>query len=214
MRLRHCCPSLGIVLRFVPVGVISASPASADCTSAGARPMCAGDRARRWSERPVGRAGLPLLLLRPLVLRRRLGHGRHLGSRKARYRRSRAPRRRWYRSTSSSFAAISRTDSIKESPMFVRSVIGAGMIVARSSLLPPHRGRHPPTHAADLAGVMSGVNAGTSSYLFTHPDVNAFFTGLKGKTRDEMRTEIEAYAQANPQVKDATGCQAARRQLP
>jgi heme-binding protein len=32
--------------------------------------------------------------------------------------------------------------------------------------------------------------------------VNAFFTGLKGKTRDEMRTEIEAYAQANPQVKD------------
>jgi hemophore-related protein len=56
--------------------------------------------------------------------------------------------------------------------------------------------------AADLAGVMSGVNAGTSSYLFSHPDVNNFFTGLKGKTRDEMQTEIEAYAQANPQVRD------------
>jgi hemophore-related protein len=54
--------------------------------------------------------------------------------------------------------------------------------------------------AADLAGVMSGVNAGMSTYLLTHPDVNAFFTGLKGKSR--MRTEIAAYADANPQVRD------------
>src|SRR3954451_22530570 len=60
----------------------------------------------------------------------------------------------------------------------------------------------PNCSAADLAGVMSGVSAGTSSYLFTHPDVNAFFTGLKGKSRDEMRTDIEAYMAANPQVRD------------
>jgi hypothetical protein len=33
--------SLGIVLTFVPVGVISASPASADCTNAGAATVCA-----------------------------------------------------------------------------------------------------------------------------------------------------------------------------
>src|SRR5689334_25140481 len=56
--------------------------------------------------------------------------------------------------------------------------------------------------AADLAGVMSGVNAATQAYLFSHPDVNAFFTGLKGKTRDEMDTEIATYADANPQVRD------------
>jgi len=56
--------------------------------------------------------------------------------------------------------------------------------------------------AADLAGVMSGVSAGTSSYLFTHPDVNNFFTGLKGKSRDEMRSDVEAYMEANPQVRD------------
>ncbi len=31
---------------------------------------------------------------------------------------------------------------------------------------------------------MSGVWAGTSVYLFTHPDVNAFFTGLKGQPGD------------------------------
>lgn len=32
---------LGLVLTFAPVGVISASPASADCTSAGAATVCA-----------------------------------------------------------------------------------------------------------------------------------------------------------------------------
>ncbi len=88
--------------------------------------------------------------------------------------------------------------------MFFRSLIGAGMIAgamlvgtaATAAADPPN------CTAADLAGVMSGVNAGTSSYLFTHPDVNAFFTGLKGKPRDEMQTEIQAYVDANPQVRD------------
>ncbi len=56
--------------------------------------------------------------------------------------------------------------------------------------------------AADLANVMSGVNAGMADYLFTHPDVNNFFTGLKGKTEEEMRTELTAYGDANPQVRD------------
>jgi len=56
--------------------------------------------------------------------------------------------------------------------------------------------------AADLAGVNAGVSAGTSSYLFTHPEVNAFFTGLKGKPRDQMTADIDAYFEANPQVRD------------
>ena len=38
--------------------------------------------------------------------------------------------------------------------------------------------------AADLASVASGVSAATSAYLFTHPDVNDFFTGLEGEPRD------------------------------
>ncbi|HZQ34105.1 MAG TPA: heme-binding protein [Mycobacterium sp.] len=88
--------------------------------------------------------------------------------------------------------------------MFSHNLIGAGLVAgailigtsATASADPPN------CTAADLAGVMSGVSAGTSSYLFTHPDVNAFFTGLKGKSRDEMRTEIDAYFQANPQVSD------------
>jgi heme-binding protein len=87
--------------------------------------------------------------------------------------------------------------------MFVRSLVGAGMIAgAMLAGTSTTAAADPPNcTAADLAGVMSGVNAATSSYLFTHPDVNNFFTGLKGKTRDEMRTDIEAYGQANPQVR-------------
>ena len=88
--------------------------------------------------------------------------------------------------------------------MFFRSVIGAGMIAgsmlvgsAATAAADP-----PGCTAADLADVMSGVNAATSSYLFGHPDVNAFFTGLKGKSRDEMDTAVAAYADANPQVRD------------
>ena len=69
--------------------------------------------------------------------------------------------------------------------------------------------------AADLAGVMSGVNAGTSSYLFTHPDVNNFFTGLKGKPRDEMRTEIAGVLRRQPTgARRAEGGQAASSRLP
>jgi hypothetical protein len=41
MRLRQRCLSLSLVLAFVPVGVISASPASADCTNAGYATVCA-----------------------------------------------------------------------------------------------------------------------------------------------------------------------------
>ncbi|EID10510.1 hypothetical protein MPHL43072_10395 [Mycolicibacterium phlei DSM 43072] len=55
--------------------------------------------------------------------------------------------------------------------------------------------------AADLAGVASGVSAATSAYLFTHPDVNAFFTGLEGKHREDVRVEVQEYLNNNPQVK-------------
>jgi hemophore-related protein len=96
------------------------------------------------------------------------------------------------------------TNDNKEPPMFFRSLIGAG-VIAGSMLVgtAATAAADPPgCTAADLANVMSGVNAGMASYLFTHPDVNNFFTGLKGKTREEMRAEITGYADANPQVRD------------
>jgi heme-binding protein len=88
--------------------------------------------------------------------------------------------------------------------MFFRSLIGAGVIAGATLIGTAATAAADPPNctAADLANVMSGVNAGMSAYLFTHPDVNGFFTGLKGKTRDEMRTELTAYMDANPQVRD------------
>lgn len=78
-------------------------------------------------------------------------------------------------------------------------VVGALFAAAPSALADP-----PPPNctAADLAGVAAGVSAATSAYLFTHPDVNDFFTGLEGSPRDTIRTQVKEYLDANPTVKD------------
>jgi hemophore-related protein len=55
--------------------------------------------------------------------------------------------------------------------------------------------------AADLANVSSGVSAATSTYLFSRPDVNAFFTGLKGQPKSAVTDDVQNYLNANPQVK-------------
>jgi len=57
--------------------------------------------------------------------------------------------------------------------MFFRILLGAGVIVGATLVgtATPAAADPPNCTAADLAGVMSGVSAGTSSYLFTHPDV-------------------------------------------
>ncbi|MEZ0054422.1 hypothetical protein ABIA30_005463 [Mycobacterium sp. MAA66] len=41
MRPKQSCLCLGLVLTFVPSGLIVAAPASADCTGAGAATVCA-----------------------------------------------------------------------------------------------------------------------------------------------------------------------------
>ena len=63
--------------------------------------------------------------------------------------------------------------------------------------LPP---RPPDCTAADVAGVSAGVAAAASAYLYTHPDVNGFFTDLQGQPRDAMRDDVQNYVNANPQV--------------
>ena len=35
-----------------------------------------------------------------------------------------------------------------------------------------------------------------------HPDVNNFFTSLKGQPRDQIRDQVQTYLDANPQVRD------------
>jgi hemophore-related protein len=77
---------------------------------------------------------------------------------------------------------------------------GAAGVAAADPPPPPAPPAQPNCTAADLAGVASGVAAATSGYLFTHPDVNAFFTGLQGEPRDQARGDVQNYMKANPQV--------------
>lgn len=76
------------------------------------------------------------------------------------------------------------------------AVAGALLATAPSAVADP-----PNCTAADMAGVAAGVSAATSAYLFTHPEVNAFVTGLKGQPRDQVPSQVQQYLDANPQTK-------------
>jgi hemophore-related protein len=83
----------------------------------------------------------------------------------------------------------------------VAGAIGTGALagVMLFGALPTAMAEEPPNcTAADLAFTAAGVSKATSDYLFGHPDVNYFFTSLEGKTRDEVRTEVDKYMSANP----------------
>ena len=67
------------------------------------------------------------------------------------------------------------------------AVAGAMLFGALPSALADPPPPPPNCTAADLAGVSAGVSASTSAYLFTHPDVNAFFTGLKGSRKSAIK---------------------------
>jgi heme-binding protein len=80
-------------------------------------------------------------------------------------------------------------------------LFGAGSAMADPPDPVPSPAPAPPNcTAADLAGVSAGVAAATSAYLFAHPDVNDYFTSLKGQPRSEIRDNIQNYMNANPQV--------------
>jgi heme-binding protein len=91
----------------------------------------------------------------------------------------------------------------------VAGAVGTGALAGAMlfGALPSAMADEPPNcTAADLAGVSAGVSAATSAYLFTHPDVNWFFTSLEGQPRDAIRDDVQTYLDANPQVKtDLTG---------
>jgi heme-binding protein len=54
--------------------------------------------------------------------------------------------------------------------------------------------------AADLAQASGTVGTAMSDYLFSHPDVNNFFTSLRGHPNEEIRGDVQNYMNANPQV--------------
>lgn len=81
------------------------------------------------------------------------------------------------------------------------TLAGAMLFGAGVALADPPPPVPPPCSAAELARVMSGVTFDTSNYLTTHPDVDNFFTGLKGQPRDQIGAQVQAYFDANPVVK-------------
>lgn len=54
---------------------------------------------------------------------------------------------------------------------------------------------------ADVTAVMAGVSTNMTGYLFTHPDVNAFFTGLQGQGKSAAGAATKDYLNNNPQVR-------------
>ena len=82
-------------------------------------------------------------------------------------------------------------------------VAGAMLFDAATAMAePPPPPVPPPCTAAEMARVMSGVTFDTSNYLTLHPDVNDFFTSLKGQPRDQIRDQVQSYLDANPQAQD------------
>ena len=78
---------------------------------------------------------------------------------------------------------------------FTGATLFAAIPTAFAEPVPP-----PNCTAADLVGVASGVSAATSAYLFTHPEVNTFFTSLHGLPHSEMEAKVNEYFEANPQT--------------
>jgi heme-binding protein len=56
----------------------------------------------------------------------------------------------------------------------------------------------PNCSSADLEGVRSGVDASTSAYLFTHPDLNDFMTSLKAMSREQVAAKVKGYMASHP----------------
>jgi heme-binding protein len=91
----------------------------------------------------------------------------------------------------------------------IKGAIGTGALASAmlfgaatiASAQPPEPPIPPPCTAAELARVMSGVTFDTSNYLASHPDVNDFFTSLKGQPRDQIRDQVQRYLDANPVVR-------------
>ena len=82
------------------------------------------------------------------------------------------------------------------------ALAGATLIGAASLVFaqPPPAPPPPGCTAADLAQVSGIVGTAMGNYLFIRPDVNNFFTSLRGLPNEEIRGRVESYMDANPQV--------------
>ena len=98
--------------------------------------------------------------------------------------------------------------SVRASRRVVAAFIGAGAVLgatllasAPAAFADPPPPPAPGCSAGDYEQVKSEVSASTAGYMFSHPDVNAFFSTLKGQPRDQIRNDVRTYLDANPQTK-------------
>lgn len=61
----------------------------------------------------------------------------------------------------------------------------------------------PGCSAADVTDAEARVAAAMTGYLWTHPDVNNFLSGLQGSSKGDAYDKVQAYFKANPDVKNA-----------
>jgi hemophore-related protein len=73
---------------------------------------------------------------------------------------------------------------------------GVSIATAEPGPAPPP----PNCTAGDLAVASGTVGTAMGDYLFSHPDVNDFFTGLRGQPNDEIHDRVQTYMDAHPQV--------------
>jgi hemophore-related protein len=102
---------------------------------------------------------------------------------------------------------LSTSTSTSAARRAVACTIAAGAIVGVTCFAVPSASAAPPPppapgcSAGDFEQVTSEVSAATSAYFFSHPDVNAFFSTLKGRPKDETKGEVATYFDGNPQAK-------------
>lgn len=71
---------------------------------------------------------------------------------------------------------------------------------APTALADPPPPPPPGCSAADFDQLRSQVDSATAAYMFAHPDVNAFFSSLRGQPKDQMRNQVKTYLANNPQT--------------
>jgi hemophore-related protein len=82
------------------------------------------------------------------------------------------------------------------------AITGAMLVGAvPSAFADPASPPAPGCSAGDFEQIRAEVAAATSAYFFAHPDVNAFFSSIKGQPKDQTRGQVQTYLDDNPQAK-------------
>lgn len=80
-------------------------------------------------------------------------------------------------------------------------IAGLAVAAAATGLLAPATAiadTPPGCTAADMANVLTTVAASTSGYLYSHPDVNAFYTELRNRPDDQVPDAIRSFFADHP----------------